>query len=206
MPNEGVLPIKSAMYDMAQDGVNYFERRTMLHLGLHQARCEMSDWTATTLADNYLRLCRCPSFLLQRGSTWVNLVLGYLPRQYSMPHVCASCLAHVSIFLWALEQAMPTLRAMEALTLQTLFWLFNTQGSSSKCCSSVALCDTLPCSGWLFLVFSAKSHLFHDVLSDMSVNPDHKSFVKKVPGFLLFRSHQRARSLYPNTVSVFSIR
>ena len=50
-------------------------------------------------------------------------------------------------------QAMPILRAMEAVTLQNLFLLFNSKGSSSKCCSSVGLCDTSPCSVWVFSVF-----------------------------------------------------
>ena len=48
---------------------------------------------------------------------------------------------------------MPILRAMEAVTLQNLFLLFNSKGSSSKCCSSVGLCDTSLCSGWVFSVF-----------------------------------------------------
>ena len=53
-----------------------------------------------------------------------------------------------------------------------------------------------------FVILSvlANGHLFHDVLSDMSLNPDHKSFVTQVPGYFLFRSHQRTWSLYPSRV------
>ena len=94
---------------------------------------------------------------------------------------------------------MLILKAKEALTLQTLFLLFNSKGSSSKCCSSVGLCDTSLCSGWV----SANGHLFHDVLSDTSVNPDHKSFGKKFLDIFLFRSHQRPRSLHhPHVIGV----
>ena len=38
MPGESVLLIKVVVYDMARDGVNYFGRRTMLHLGLEPSK------------------------------------------------------------------------------------------------------------------------------------------------------------------------
>ena len=38
MPGEGVLVIKGVVRDMARDGVNYFGRRTMLHLGLEPSK------------------------------------------------------------------------------------------------------------------------------------------------------------------------
>ena len=34
MPGESVPPIKRVVHDMLRDGVNYFGRHTMLHLGL----------------------------------------------------------------------------------------------------------------------------------------------------------------------------
>ena len=34
VPGEDVPLIKGVVYDMLRDGVNYFGRRTMLHLGL----------------------------------------------------------------------------------------------------------------------------------------------------------------------------
>ena len=106
-----------------------------------------------------------------------HLILYYLPRPIvhdglSAPHVMPMSPS----FLWALEQAMPTRMALEAPTVQ-FFLLFNSKGSSSTCCSSVGFCAT---SMRRFVIFgvSANGHLFHDVLY-MSVNPDHKSFVKK---------------------------
>ena len=38
VPGESVLLIKGIVYDMARDGVNYFGRRTLLHLGLEPSK------------------------------------------------------------------------------------------------------------------------------------------------------------------------
>ena len=80
---------------------------------------------------------------------------------------------------------MPIRMAMEALTFQTQFFLFNSRGSSSKCFSSVGFCAALM-QQCVILGVLANGHLFHDVVSDMSINPDHKSFGKSVPGYLSF--------------------
>ena len=56
------------------------------------------------------------------------------------------------------------------------------------------------CGRFVILSVLANGHMFHDVVSDTSVNLDHKSFGKKTPGNFLFRSHQRTRSLYPSRV------
>ena len=96
---------------------------------------------------------------------------------------------------------MPIPTAKEALTLQTLFLLFNSKDSSSKCCSSVGLCDTSLAVGYsrCFGEWSPAARCS----SDTSVNPDHKSFGKKFLDIFLFRSHQRARSLYhPHVIGV----
>ena len=38
VPGEGVPLIKGVVHDMLRDGVNYFGRRTMLHLGLEPSQ------------------------------------------------------------------------------------------------------------------------------------------------------------------------
>ena len=38
VPSEGVPLIKGVMYDMLRDGVNYFGRRTMPHLGFEPSK------------------------------------------------------------------------------------------------------------------------------------------------------------------------
>ena len=95
---------------------------------------------------------------------------------------------------------MPIPTANEALTLQTLFLLFNSKGSSSKCCSSVGLFDTSLSSGWLFSVFRRMvtcSTMFF--LTRQSIRTTNR-LERSSWTFLLFRSHQRARSSYHHHV------
>ena len=122
---------------------------------------------------NHLRLLRCPSFLLQRGSTWVPSYPLLPPAAIfhdglSAPHV----LPISPSFCGHSNKQCPYGWHWKHCPFR-LFSCFSTaKGSSSKCCSSVGFCAT-SMQRFVILSVSANGHLFHDVLSDMSVNPDH---------------------------------